>query len=674
MPNETLDAPVKGKETITVDEAEEIGEAALEAVPVEIDPDPARLIHEEFPSLSPRPDVRIGRLHHGTEPGLHSGRQEQAERQLDPEEAVKRIHAFAQSEDDLLHQQRSIDRLNAQKAQEELAWLTEQRTDMLGFSESDLEKRFKLIEDVAQLRRQVKPEDLPDHWGEALQEISPEQIGRDTALLARLFKRGLIDGSLTAYKDLQKATDQARLEATPDEDSRQKLEAAVLSEYQKQFQVKDRKRQAARQNNERAGLKYADESLDAPYLLERMAVTLTDEDLTSLLSAPEVERIKVIAELTDPYRLRLDKDAGHEAKATLQKEALQIGVLLESLPESWQRDLLAVEAWRFYMHKNVGDIEKATKVLELVSAPEIKNGMKELHKRLEGKDPEQLVKILTEHSSKKALETLTHTYGSNPEDLMREAEAKKPGMRITINIRSQSSEGRSQPGITTIEKILLDSRRVLSAHEVGRKSSMSGADARSRSIGESRAGFDPLDVITDRPVYGTLVETDEDKLLGDPDARWYGSCVIMLRPEVAARSTFSWGDSARAWSGGTLNIGAGSMAFEEAAAAKLLFDKRRPNRNGRDTEIGKEYIEAQILGGVSADDIEAISIPFEEVVAHRMSLRALATEYPSIKFRCVLRTEQAAKKAEIKEKLKEFKNVEIVAIDDEKQPDIAIAA
>lgn len=655
----------KNKEQITTAEAEEVGETALEGVPIIIDSDPARLIHEEFPSISPRPSVRVGYTHHDRFNSGSEAFSEQKPPEQNPDEVVEILNKFDLNEDDLLHTQRSIDRLSPGQP-EQFGSLGVDGTDFLG--------RFQLIQGVARLRTGAKPDNLPLTWKEKLDEISSEQIGRDITLLARVFKKSLVDGSLTAYKDLQKSVDFARVESIEDDAARQKTMESIAASQRKEYEARDRKRQTALRYNERVSQKIADETLEAPYLLEREAVTLTDEDMNGLLNSPESERQKIIAELTDPYRLRLDKDAGPEAQERLDKESLQVGVLLESLPESWQRDLLAIEAWRFYMHKNISDAGKAVKALDLISAPEIKSAMQALHASLEGRTPELLAKVITDGSSAKALETLVSAYGSTPEELKREAETKKSNMRITINIRSQSSEGRSQPGITTIEKILLDSRRVLSAHEVGRKSSMSGADARSRSIGESLAGFDPYDVITDKPVYGTLVESETDKMLGDPDARWYGSCVITLRPEVTARSTFSWGDSARAWSGGLNNIGAGSMAFGEAAAAKVLFDKRNPERTGRNTEIGKEYIEAQILGGISADDIEAITIPYEEVIAHRMSLRALATEFPSIKFRCLLPPEKASEQALVEEKFNEFDNVEAITSGQENRVELAVAA
>lgn len=64
MPNETPNLPVENKEEIPPEEIKEIGETALEAVPVKIDSDPARLMHEEFPSVSPRPAERPGYRHY----------------------------------------------------------------------------------------------------------------------------------------------------------------------------------------------------------------------------------------------------------------------------------------------------------------------------------------------------------------------------------------------------------------------------------------------------------------------------------------------------------------------------------------------------------------------------------------------------------------------------------
>lgn len=59
MPNETLIRPPDAREQAPLEEIEEIGEIALEAIPVLIDADPAGVIHKEFPSVSPRPGERI---------------------------------------------------------------------------------------------------------------------------------------------------------------------------------------------------------------------------------------------------------------------------------------------------------------------------------------------------------------------------------------------------------------------------------------------------------------------------------------------------------------------------------------------------------------------------------------------------------------------------------------
>jgi hypothetical protein len=67
MPNETLDAPAI-LETDPTAEFEEIGEVALDSIPVFIDSDPARTIHEEFTSVSPRLLERVGRIYPETIP------------------------------------------------------------------------------------------------------------------------------------------------------------------------------------------------------------------------------------------------------------------------------------------------------------------------------------------------------------------------------------------------------------------------------------------------------------------------------------------------------------------------------------------------------------------------------------------------------------------------------
>ncbi|AGZ42535.1 DUF3626 domain-containing protein [Actinoplanes friuliensis] len=130
------------------------------------------------------------------------------------------------------------------------------------------------------------------------------------------------------------------------------------------------------------------------------------------------------------------------------------------------------------------------------------------------------------------------------------------------------------------------------------------------------AGAYPSSVTAGRPVYGGL------NLAGHPDGASprFGSCHLVLRPEVAARATFSHGDSVTeptivgtsdtfggihaalleqvARTGSALGVAAGSA--EEWVAA--LGESR--TAAGRTLD---DYVEAQIHGGVDlTTDVEAV--------------------------------------------------------------------
>src|SRR5690606_1136379 len=84
---------------------------------------------------------------------------------------------------------------------------------------------------------------------------------------------------------------------------------------------------------------------------------------------------------------------------------------------------------------------------------------------------------------------------------------------------------------------LFDTHRVLTTHD-GIAAGMGGGDSRKHS--EAGAGWiEATDVVNARPIYGTLV-TDEEKLVG---AANYGGVVLVMKPEVASHTTFTYGDS-----------------------------------------------------------------------------------------------------------------------------------
>jgi hypothetical protein len=174
---------------------------------------------------------------------------------------------------------------------------------------------------------------------------------------------------------------------------------------------------------------------------------------------------------------------------------------------------------------------------------------------------------------------------------------------------------------------------------------MSATDRRFR---EAEFGLDPYDLSMDKPISGSLNYLPEEVLHGDRTARHYGKSTIVLKPEVTRdRSLYFWGDSARSIKhnledgGSEMDV----MTFDEAAEAKVLHDRLRQS------QPRIEYMEGIVIGGVTPDDVESITVPFSETLIPR-ALRTIASRYPSIRFNCTLSAEEAAESADLVKALK----------------------
>lgn len=112
-----------------------------------------------------------------------------------------------------------------------------------------------------------------------------------------------------------------------------------------------------------------------------------------------------------------------------------------------------------------------------------------------------------------------------------------------------------------------------------------------RTATEERLGLDGRNV-----VYGYLGNITE--IDTRTQALGYGRVALILRPEVAERSTFTTGDSML-----DLWRDRRPMNFDTAIVAKELNDIAKYTAN----DNREHYIEAQIFGGVTMEDVETVS-------------------------------------------------------------------
>lgn len=89
----------------------------------------------------------------------------------------------------------------------------------------------------------------------------------------------------------------------------------------------------------------------------------------------------------------------------------------------------------------------------------------------------------------------------------------------------------------------------------------------------------------------------------ESDARSYGDITLVLKPEVIKRSTFTVGDSLKVYPPPPLGIEDACVA-KEATRINWYTYTQPPNK------LRAPYIETQTLGGVSFDDVEAVTITF----------------------------------------------------------------
>jgi hypothetical protein len=374
----------------------------------------------------------------------------------------------------------------------------------------------------------------------------------------------------------------------------------------------------------------------APWDAQRVPVPLAQKDALILEDSPEEDRIGILCEVLDPYRYRHDKDADEKDLRAAAEEQYTAFGLLESLSDSWQKDLLATAAFKHFMHKRIKRPDLAERALELISVPELRKALVEGYKLAQESRPEDIVKSL-ERTSPNALDHRLKNKSEEAKNRLKD-EALERASDFVVTINSK---------LETLEKVLFDTNRLLPVSETRQSGVNSDEAGQARRPAEDKLGIHPYnEAFLERPIYGAMAVSKDEKILGARNAQKYGECVITIKHDVADnRGIYTYGD--------TMNLrsieraGWGShdydrrMRMSEAAVAKLFYDQEHPSPEG--PGIHHDYVEAQILGGVAIEDIQSITIPFGKARQHAGVLQVIKHRFPSIDLKISLTPTQDEK-------------------------------
>lgn len=188
----------------------------------------------------------------------------------------------------------------------------------------------------------------------------------------------------------------------------------------------------------------------------------------------------------------------------------------------------------------------------------------------------------------KAYETLAQAAGSSVDDIVREAEfiLQETADDLILSTRRSTD---------SLVRILNDGR-FKSQFETGKSGGTLNPDYRAAAE-KYMFGYQKALPVEQRPIYGYLRDP------GRPDgASWYGDALMDLRPSVRERTTVVWTDS----------LGAAAQPSPLNRIRASAFDPRSGTGTPTMPKIGRTgypYTEAQMHGGVSADDI--LRVTFE---------------------------------------------------------------
>jgi hypothetical protein len=190
-------------------------------------------------------------------------------------------------------------------------------------------------------------------------------------------------------------------------------------------------------------------------------------------------------------------------------------------------------------------------------------------------------------------------------------------------IIQNESAGFKRVPVETVEAMLAGEPRFKSQFETGRSEGTMSTTLRSK-VEQTSIGFDPGNNVKHRPQYGYLSHDDELHEDLVESALFYGEAKFKLKPGVLNRVTVT----------GANSLGMRSKVYAQPLKGQPLDDNVARGTLGRlpyssKPLTAKEYYrksdgynEIQIPGGLTLDDMEAVSFP-KSVLIRRPHLRAM---------------------------------------------------
>jgi hypothetical protein len=206
---------------------------------------------------------------------------------------------------------------------------------------------------------------------------------------------------------------------------------------------------------------------------------------------------------------------------------------------------------------------------------------------------------------------------SDAETLIEQAEVMRPVARVSVRQTLES-----------FAKIVRDGK-FKSVFEAGASSAI---DPTRNDIGmyqKLRRRFEALqfDQTDDEQsvIYGFLNYSAEGR--GDTiDLPAYGNVQFILKPEVAARTTFSEDDSLGEYSTSQKKVE--FVGFDDAVVMQQVIEHAKQN-----TTSAYHYVEGQIHGGLDLNDVESVEVTLKpkDLEQHIEAIELLQTTHPDIK-------------------------------------------
>ena len=318
--------------------------------------------------------------------------------------------------------------------------------------------------------------------------------------------------------------------------------------------------------------------------------------------------------LTDIYRYNLEQEYYEEntQKAKVERDiALE---MLDNISDLRLKTLATIRTFNYLLDPDLGDPDLAGELLSDITDPELKSHLelsyaqtRERLERGEEKYSEVFKRVATESplNREELIKKFDFAEGPKEESLKEELPRVQESMHVSINISYE-----------TLLLILDGDGRIKSTWETHFRGG--GYDVRRDEV-EREMRIRAKGTAKDpHPVYGAVwSKNGRDEEKGGAGGRYGESYMILKDDRIRDRTTFTFDDS---FAGHRSRM----LTWEDAAYAKAMMNIQ-----------GGNYVEAQILGGVTADDIESINIPIsnrgnaEEI---RAEVERLRQEFPGIKF------------------------------------------